>query len=197
MSCKARGFTLIEVVVSITILSLIVLATVTAMRTLATTQERLEQKSIQTSQMQVVTNYLRQALIEAKPIAVYDFGTLVDEYFHGNKEYLQLVAPLAVNARTGGLWSLRLSVTERQLIAQYQPGLQPPEWPEDALTYVLLSDVDEFSVAYRESGYAEWVSKWGAHNEVSTPAMPSHVRFRFKVAGRYWPDIIVATSTNI
>lgn len=192
MTFKARGFTLIELVVSITILSLIVLATVTAMRTLANTQSRLEQKAEAASQMQLVSSYLRQTLSDAKPVTMMEFGVPAGQYFYGNESYLQLVAPLAIRGRTGGVWSLRLALQEAQLMVQYQPGLQLAAWSDSDLSYVLLSDVEEFAVAYRVNAYADWLSDWDNLDVKPSSGMPSHVRVQLKVAGRYWPVIVVA-----
>ncbi|WP_049723715.1 prepilin-type N-terminal cleavage/methylation domain-containing protein [Gilvimarinus polysaccharolyticus] len=197
MTSKTRGFTLIELVVSIAILSLIVLATVTAMRTLANTQARLEQKAEASSQMQLVSNYLRQALSDAKPVTMLELGVPSGVYFYGNESYLQFVAPLAISGRAGGLWSLRLALQEGQLMAQYQPGLQLAEWTDSDLSYVLLSDVEEFAVAYRVNAYDDWVADWDGLESRPDSGMPSHVRLQLKVAGRYWPVIIVAMNQSL
>ncbi|WP_339615952.1 prepilin-type N-terminal cleavage/methylation domain-containing protein [uncultured Gilvimarinus sp.] len=196
MTSKARGFTLIEVVVSITILSLIVLATVTAMRTLANTQERLEQKAEQSSQMQMVVRYLRKTLSDAQSITWYKFGAPAGQYFYGDESYVQVVSPLAIAGRTGGLWTSHLSVKEGRLVLKLISGLQLPDWSGDGLSYVLLSNIDAFSIAYRSNRYSEWVSDWDGLDEKPDLGIPSHVKIKLKVAGRYWPDIIVAMNPS-
>ena len=60
----ARGFTLVEVVVALTILSLIMLATVTGLRTLANTQGTLERVTARIDEVRTVSGFLRD-LMEA------------------------------------------------------------------------------------------------------------------------------------
>ena len=60
----AAGFTLVEVVVALTILSLIMLATVTALRTLANTQGTLERVTARIDEVRTVSGFLRD-LMEA------------------------------------------------------------------------------------------------------------------------------------
>ena len=60
----SRGFTLIEVVVSLAILSLVLLGTVTGLRTLGNTQVSLERVTQRADEVRTVSAFLRD-LMEA------------------------------------------------------------------------------------------------------------------------------------
>ncbi|MDP5070926.1 MAG: prepilin-type N-terminal cleavage/methylation domain-containing protein, partial [Congregibacter sp.] len=61
----SRGFTLVEMMVSITILSLVMLATVTGLRTLASTQVSLGRVTDRNDEIRSVSSFLRDALESA------------------------------------------------------------------------------------------------------------------------------------
>ena len=62
------GFTLVEVMVSITVLSMILLATVTALRTFGNTQQSLQHMTHRVDEVRSVSGFLRAA-IESATIA--------------------------------------------------------------------------------------------------------------------------------
>lgn len=190
MRLKGRGFTLVEVVVSISILSLIMLALVTAMRSLATTQSRLELRAEQASEVLQVSRFLQQNLSAAVPVTVVQLGVLEGYLFDGSKDQLQWVAPLIIPGIPGGVSVIKLTVEDGQLLAQVRPGASQQAWSEDDPTFVVLQNLNSFDIAYRADVYADWQSSWGQSDDTKH-VMPAQVRLRLKVAGRFWPDIIV------
>lgn len=186
---RARGFTLVEVVVAISILSMLVLATVTGMRSLALTQQKLEAKAGQVAQMVAVSRYLRSSIGEARR-GVGPWAVDSAVHFIGGREFMQWVSPMPVPNQQG-LWVSRLEWRDNQLLIRFKPGIEVPEWSEDDLTYVLASDVEEFALAYRKSVYADWQPDLTGGEQALAANLPSHVRLQLKVAGRYWPEIII------
>ena len=65
---RSAGFTLVEVMVSITVLSMILLATVTALRTFGNTQSSLQRMTHRVDEVRSVSGFLRAA-IESATIA--------------------------------------------------------------------------------------------------------------------------------
>ena len=59
---RQRGFTLIEVLVVMTLLSLVVLALGSALRTTAQTEERVDQRLARNDDVRVVTGFLQSVL---------------------------------------------------------------------------------------------------------------------------------------
>ena len=61
----AEGFTLVEVMVALTILSLVMMATVTGLRTLANTQSAIERMTSRVDEVRSVSIFLRDLLTSA------------------------------------------------------------------------------------------------------------------------------------
>ena len=65
MTRRRRGFTLIEMSVALVVLSLIMLATVTALRTLGNTQVAVDRLTLRNDEIRSVSSFLRDALESA------------------------------------------------------------------------------------------------------------------------------------
>ena len=193
MNTKKQGFTLIEVVVAISILSLIVFATVTSMRTLALSQEKLEDRAAQISRLLSVSQYLRQALATAEAITLFEFGAPKGVYFLGESDSVEWATPISMPSNQHGIWSLHLSEVDGQLVLKMRPGIAGGSWSDDTLEHVLLEQVDSIVLKYRESGYSPWVETWGEVEGANQ--LPTHISLKIKSGGRFWPEIIVPTVT--
>ena len=62
---SARGFTLVEVMVALVVLSLLMLGTLSALRTFGDTQTRIKATAQQTDQVRQVSQFLRNTLRQA------------------------------------------------------------------------------------------------------------------------------------
>lgn len=191
---RNTGFTLVEVVVAITILSLIVLATVTAMQTLAVTRSRIQAHANDVAQIRGVTRFIRRTLEQAKPVYIYYSGRPLGQYFYGSGRQLLFAAPLPIPGHSGGITSLRLQVNaEQQLIIRLSDTpVTDLNSVNEGEVYVLAEDITAFSVDYRENRETPWVDHWGLGE--GTYRAPDHVRIQIRQGQRYWPTIIVAVA---
>lgn len=187
---KLKGFTLIEMVVALTILSLIVLATVTALRTLAKTQNTLNVRTENIAEMRAVSRFLRTGFSQVPPIKVSTIRGGSISSFYGTRENIVWAAPMALPGSQGGLSTLKLYVNDaRQLILLVLPfTLINPDWT-NANSYVLVEGVQAFSIAYKSAQLTDWLQAW--ESEVQ-PQSPSHIKLALQVDDRYWPELIVA-----
>lgn len=190
----ARGFTLVEVVVSLAVLSLIMLATVTALRTFANTQSTLERTTGRVDEMRTVTSFLRD-MVEASVIGAdgssgltLGGGNTDIAYFRGGAEAMEWKATVKFGETYGGKFILRVSRQGDELVLQWQDSprrLYDLDW-SDAQSRLLVSDVDELSLAYRLEPRGPWEAV------LDDEVVPSMVRVRLKVRGLYWPDLVMA-----
>ena len=187
---RSRGFTLVEVVVALTILSLIVLATLTAMRTLGQTQSRLDDRVSELNRLRAVSSFLRRSIGQARPLTLFMSGQPQGQHFFGTESELDWVAPLTAPGLEGGLAALGLRSNDAgQLVLWIRDSATYQAWSENDTSYVLVDGLEEIQIGYRANRYADWKSEWPLAQDV--PA-PSHVRLVLKVAGRYWPEFIIA-----
>ena len=199
---SARGFTLVEVIVALAILSLVMLATVSGFRTLGNTATTIGRMTDRSDELRSVSSFLRGAFEnsvtgegpgESASNASLSFG--------GNSgsspvpvRYLKL-APAAVEWRSkvlfgeayGGSYFLRLATREQRLELQWQDpdGKPEPEEWASAPSREVLEGVQQFEVWHRMSPTAPW------QQAVQESELPSHIKLVIKANDKFWPDLIM------
>ncbi|MEH6590822.1 MAG: prepilin-type N-terminal cleavage/methylation domain-containing protein [Halioglobus sp.] len=196
----SAGFTLIEVIVALSILSLVMLATVTALRTFANTQSTLDRMISRIDEVRTVSSFLRDSLdstvFEAggNGLSLGGYGGREAAYFAGDKQSLAWKAPILFGESFGGTFLLQLSQVESEIILRWQepvlPGT-PVEW-EGTPSRVLVYDVEEFDVAFLAKFDGEWRPEWESKNGES----PVLIKMNIKASERYWPELIVQVQSQ-
>jgi general secretion pathway protein J len=65
---RLRGFTLIEVMIALTLLSMIMVAIIAAMRTFGNTKATIQQVTNRVDEIRVVSEFLRKTIGSAMPV---------------------------------------------------------------------------------------------------------------------------------
>ncbi|MFT4872354.1 type II secretion system protein J [Congregibacter sp.] len=189
---KAEGFTLIEMMVSVTILSLVMLATVTALRTLASTQSSLNKVTDRNDEIRSVSSFLRDAL-ESAVVGSSSGGLTVGggsaemTVFEASSTQLMWKTTMMFGESVGGSYVVRVAQENPNVVLRWQKmdaRGQVGEW-NNASARTLVEDVQEFLVAYRREFDGDWLSEWDGRGA------PGWVRLRIRAAERYWPDIVM------
>jgi general secretion pathway protein J len=192
---RVEGFTLIEVIVALSILSLVMLATVSALRTFANTQSSLDRMISRIDEVRTVSSFLRDSLDAtlfepgATGLSLGGRGGQEQAYFAGDEKSLAWKAPILFGESFGGTFLLQLSQLDSELILRWQEPLppgRPVEW-EGTPSRVLAYDVQEFEVAFLTKFGEEWQSEWDSKNGES----PVLIKMNIKASERYWPELIV------
>lgn len=189
-----RGFTLVEVVVALGVLSLILLATVSALRTFANTQVSLDRLARQVDEVRTVSGLLRDMLASAVPgkkragSLSLGGGTSELAYFEGDSSSLAWKASALFGESFGGTLLLRL-VKEDDLLMLYwqEPNANSRvvQWG-NSTSRVIVNGIEEFSVEFKPELNLEWqIGEWV---DLGAPAL---VRLSIKADGRHWPDLIM------
>jgi len=190
----ARGFTLVEVVVALTILSLIMLATVTGLRTLANTQGTLERVTARIDEVRTVSGFLRD-LMEATVTGEGGSGgglalggsSRQSAYFEIAGDTLAWKATVLFGEGFGGTYLVQVAREEDLLLLRWQEPLPmnaQVDWSQ-AATRPLVLGLEEFAIAWRERYDQSWQQEWVKGDRARW------VRLQIKAAGRYWPEIIM------
>lgn len=190
---QQSGFTLIEVVVSLAVLSLIMLATVTALRTFANTQGTLNRTMDRVDEVRTVSSFLRDQL-EASVRGVDESKGLTlggaqqdSAYFRGNASTMEWKATVKFGESYGGKFILRLVMEGDSLVLQWIDNpvtIYELDW-SGAQSRRLVAGVEEFGLAYR----VELGDPWQA--ALDEDVVPTMVRVQLKSRGLYWPDLVM------
>ena len=184
--------TLVEVVVASVVFSMVMLATVTAMRTFGNSHATISRTIDATDRMREVHYFVRDSLRNA----VNESGR-----FFGDADQITWLAPLDRVGAAGGLQYLRLYKSGERLMlafAPYEPvdaGGDEPPWGSVIEHYVLLDRVSDLQVSYRLPGNPAWVTSTMAvlkDQGEPVPVVPALVSISLVADDHQWPPIVVA-----
>ena len=195
--CPARqtGFTLLELVVAITLMGLLLVVLYSGLRLGLNSWDRGEQHAETTNRSRLVHELLRRQLTQS--IAAYYLGEQQQRLvaFTGQAEYIEFIAPMLDQLGQGGLYRVRIGAVDNQLRLRWQPYM-PNDADAEAEAQretVLLDKVSEVEWAYfgvetaSPETPAEWRGTWG-----DTTQRPQLVRLNLHLHGQAWPDLVVA-----
>lgn len=192
VSIRSQGFTLVEVMVALSILSLVMLATVTGFRTLANTQTTLVRQTDRVDQMRTVSSFLRDTM-ESAVVGAESGGLSMgggnrgSGFFEMTADALAWKATVQFGESFGGSYLVRVGREDESLVLRWQEetaGGATIAW-EDAEQRILVDGVEEFEVSWRSGFRDEWLEQWEKGD------VPGWVRLQVKAAGRYWPELIM------
>jgi len=184
----SQGMTLVEVTVATVVLSLIMLALVTALRTFGNTYSAVEGTVERISRVREVNHFLRHALRRA------DFPAAGAFRSEGNA--LVWLAPMDRVGTAGGIIWLRLRQQQDDLVLDFavpdiEEGLDTeaePPWGQDIDSEVLLSGLKNLDVDFRMQPLLDW-EPW---SEEGANKLPRAVRVTMQLQELAWPPLVVA-----
>jgi general secretion pathway protein J len=205
---RARGFTLLELLVAMTLLGVLMAALFGALRLGARVWEAGEARLDASARIQVVQGFLRQQLAATVPLIESTgdprtFGALL---FAGTGEGLRFVSLLPEHLGAGAsLMELALRPAPGRGPGDLVLRLRPLD-PSDASAgepaseeRVLLAAVERLELAYFGAGQPGaapiWWQEWQGQR-----ALPALVRLRLAFPpgdGRRWPELIVRPMVDL
>ena len=193
---QPRGFTLLELIVAMTILGLISLSMLGGLRFGATAWQRSDAQGGAVEQIELAESVLRNALRAAYPYFTTEDPTNLHVWFQGSATRLDFLAPspqalggaglarFSIAAEPGGR-GIRLTVSARPELATADFKAQPPS--------VLVSGLDTASFSYfgadAVGSPATWHESWAGQR-----SLPAAIRISGAFpAGdaRHWPDLVI------
>lgn len=193
MRTNSGGFSLVEVVVALSILSLVLLATITGLRTLANTQVTVERMTQRIDEVRTVSSFLRDTM-ESAAVSSGGAGGLAlggksreSAFFELTPDALIWKSTILIGERFGGSYLLRLAREDDLLVLRWQePGVsgRPGEWGE-AQMRTLVDELQEFEISWRGDYRDDWQREWRSGD------VAGWVRLQIRAAGRFWPELIM------
>lgn len=188
---RARGFTLLEVLVVMSLLSLIMLAMGSALRTTAQTEERVDERLARTDEMRVANEFVRGVLgrISAQKSVAPPAPGASPFSFGGGPGEVRWVGVMPARYGVGGRHHFRLAVEPRGLVLRYAPwrGEVAPNWAA-ADSYVLVERATGLVLRFEDTTVdpPQWVPQW-----TSVDALPQRVALSLQTTAGPWPDLVV------
>ena len=190
MKRAQSGMTLVEMVIAATIFAMIMLATVTGLRTFALSHDRLLTKTAYTSEMREVDRFLRAAFRDAINIT---------GQFEGTAREVRWIAPLDRVGSAGGLQHLRLRYFAGSVVLSFAPvdyednDGREPDWGAVVEDYPLLESVRDMRLSYVPKDDTGWSTRSTIKSSggESAPSIPRLIRLEIETETEKWPPIIV------
>lgn len=200
MKTGKQGFTLIEVLIAITLLGVIVTLLFASLRVAGQSWHAGEQRIAEVNAKAVVYQFFKRHISAIRPLPeVSAFGDDTVETgamaFQGRPQSLRFVAALPASAARKGLQLFTIvadSVRRDTLVVSLSPyqALEPesPIRPE-----VLLEGIAAFRFSYfgktEDAEQAMWRDEW-----IQADRLPQLVRVSIRLSdGSFWPDMIFQT----
>ncbi len=193
----SAGFTLIEVLVVMSLLSLVMLAMGSALRTTSQTGERVDQRLQRTDELRVADSFLRTILgrVAARKIPPPVEQGANQFIFNAQPSQLTWVGVMPARYGAGGRHHFRLqlqgdSAGQQALVLQFTPWLDdavPPDWSR-AGSNTLVQKVQSFALQY-EDGQSEppaWTPQWTVPDR-----LPQRVMLSLQTNAGPWPGVVV------
>lgn len=196
------GFTLIEVLIAMTLLSLMVVLLFSSLSIGAKSWEQGESKIADVNEVAVVQQFFNHHLAHAIP-QWDDFNPEKERVFsfQGKRNSLQFVSAFPASAERSGLqlFNLELKKENKQQFVEvtltpFFPPTEGETWFEDSIE--LVRGVEHFELAYYglndETGEEGWQSEW-----LQKEQQPRLVKVLLELEdGRYLPEMIVALKVD-
>ncbi len=195
-----RGFTLIEVLIAITVTLLIVPLAVEGVRSGLGTAERLTQHRDAAGRASAAQRVLRKQISEALPVDDRNSNEAETVAFQGSNRELEFVARVPLHAGGGGLFRHRLRfVTQADrnaLMLSYWPlttGERGAPRDEEIVNVELATGIAGLKLAYfgslRVGEKPDWHAQWQHQRD-----LPRRVRLQVqRQAGdaRQWDELVI------
>ncbi len=190
---RQSGFTLLELVVAITLMGLVLVVLYSGLRLGLNSWDSGEARAEATNRLRLAQEFLRRQL--AQSMAVYQPDDRGEEVvaFSGQPTGIEFVAPLLTQLGQGGLYRIRVEAGDGQLWLRWRPYRSDDPAAGEERETVLLEGVSAVEWAYfgPEREDDEESPRWRA-DWTSGERRPRLVRLNLNWRDEPWPDLVVA-----
>ena len=205
-----RGFTLIEVLIAMTLLSIMVVLLFSSLRICAKSWEQGENKITEVNEVAVVYYFFHRHLSSAIPLwndftakdgSQSEAGATTEKAdkifsFQGKNQSLEFASVFPASAARSGvqLFSIQLQEEDddqviKVTLTPFFPVSEGEEWHKEEV--VLIKHVSNFSLAYfgatGNTGESSWQDEW-----LDKDVQPRLVKISINTTnGVFWPEMII------
>ncbi|MCB1858875.1 MAG: prepilin-type N-terminal cleavage/methylation domain-containing protein [Gammaproteobacteria bacterium] len=189
---RQQGFSLLEVLVSITLLSVAMTLLLGGLRFTSRAWDAGERVSLRTADLETVHRVFGTMVGRLFPMSLYP-GEDEDYAFIGETRRLRFPAMLPPFPAMGGLNTVEFSIDharDKDLLFVNLTPFVPDAFAEDQLPEdqhtLLLETSQQISFAYLgDQDQTTWNTQW-----TDTTVMPRFIKIQFRDGESHWPDLI-------
>lgn len=189
------GFTLVEVLVVMALLSAVMLALGSALRTVAQAEERIDQRLGRADEMRIAVAFVRSTLgrISGRKVVGPPPSTAA-VLFAADRSSLAWIGIMPARYGAGGRYFFRLAVEPDQqqqaaLMVRFKPWVDAAVFPDwsGAEARVLAKNLTGVAMSYMDTEEGvSWTSTWTAKDR-----LPDLLRIEVETAAGGWPPLII------
>ena len=207
---RRRGFTLVEVLIALVLLSLLMLVLTSALRSMGQVEERVEQRIEAADDYRLATQLLGDVLghVSARRHRVQAAGGPAQApFFEARPDSLAWIGVMPARFGLGGRHYLRLALEPGEggarLVLRHAPWTGAPTfaaWAQ-AEARVLAGPVEALQLRYQNPLSGRWDTGWPpAELSASAPrvdvVLPSAVEIQIQGPEPAWPPLILAVAAT-
>jgi general secretion pathway protein J len=195
------GFTLVEILIALTLFSVILVLVFSALHTSNLSWLASEQQVKKNEEQRLVLTFIKRQLSQVVPLLQLD-GKKNNLLFKGEQDSIQFVSALPAHRGGGGLYLLTLRADE-DLTLYYQIvttdiELETELDDEKIKSQLLIADIEEIELSYFGSEKVDDTPSWRDQWE-DQKRLPDLIRMRIlaKDPFDFWPEVLVPVRTQV
>ncbi len=194
-----QGFSLLEMLLAFSMLSLLFLALFSSFNALGRGWDAADKRMLKTEDIRLISEFLRTQLSQAMVVKIQGDEEDSQVYaFEGEEDVVRYAAPLQPLQKSGGVYLIELAVGSdakgKKLEMRYAPYRPDLSWDDafDAVEPVLVyGGLEAVAFEYFAAETVEddpvWVNEWTEH-----AAYPLLFKLELEDKdGRIWPELVV------
>jgi general secretion pathway protein J len=193
-----RGFTLVEVLIATALLSLVMLGLLTAMRSFAQTETRIDERIRIDDDLRVSERFLRGIMSTVSPrLRATEAGAPKQIDFVGGPDAMRWIGVMPARHGAGGLYRFHLharppSADEPAALmlefVPYVPGFETPLDPAAVQSRAMVTGVGAVRFRYQDdlNQDQQWVDEWS-----HVDRLPRRIGLSVVGTAQPWPEAIV------
>lgn len=192
----ARGFTLVEVLIALSLLSILMVVLTGAISTLGRTEARIEQRLSDADDMRVADQFLRDVLGRASARTMARTQAVPSALFEGGPDALMWIGVMPARYGVGGRHLMRLGLqpgpSGSDLVLRYVPWAgqnQFPDW-SGAAAQVIVRDVASVALRYLDDRSGQWVASWPIVGTPPREQLPGAIQLELDTVEGAWPPVV-------
>ncbi len=191
MFCKQHGFTLLEVLLAMSLLSIMMVLLFASLRTSARSWNLGEQKIAQVNEKVVTYGFLKRYLSNARPLWRHNDGQRVF-MFQGQNQSVKFVSNMPLSSAYKGLQQFELFLDNHNDSQRLMVAVKPFSFQENSETeaqpQILVAQIASLKLQYYDVDAEDWAEQWQ-----DKETLPALVKVSIELTDHSpWPPMIFA-----